>query len=727
MIASNCTMIYRFMLVIFSLSLNIEEQKCNTPEQQKDSTEIKNIIIEARQTAITNLPQALKDLQKAIDLAFELNDNKLLFIAYRTKGSINEENNRLTDAYSCYEKALALQDFLPINKKLDIYLDWAIINKKLAKYEVTRDYYQRTLDLANKVNDQEMIEFVYSGLGTLNGALGVFDKAIEYHLLSKEIAEKRNNIEGVISAYVNISTVYTQSKNYKFAYNSLEKCYELAFDNNDSMRIAYISKVYSKALSAEKKYKEAILYLQKALKYSEPLQDKDMNAQILGLMAHVYTQMEQYEEAEITFKKCFEYSSYFDFYEQPNLYLSLGSFYLKTKRPAEAEIALSKSLELATNRGFIDLIQKTNRSLVDVYQQLGDSKQALKHLKIAKIYEDSIFNGDKIKRIAEAQYKFDMNKTETEHKLSLAKSEKEIQELYLRQNRLILLCVSILSCAVLLFAFFYIKQKNKNNQVLSQKSIEILLKNSRLEKSNEVLQQFAYASAHDLKEPLRSISGFVSIINRRYTQLLPPESSGYMNFVVVGVKRMECLIGALLEYSTLASDEEDSKHSTHLSHILNDVQGNLHSVILEKNAVIEHAGYLPALKISRLHLTQLLQNLIGNAVKFSDKKPLIQVSGKIEDGQYILEIQDNGIGMKEEYSDKIFRLFQRLSRSAEYDGTGIGLAICKQIVDKYESTIRFNSVENVGTTFILSFPTKLVEMNNTIDFNSKLNYTKLSY
>ncbi len=727
MIASNNTIICRLILVIFSLSLNIEEQKCNTPETQKDSTEIKNLITAARQTAITNALQALKDLQKAIDLALELGDNKLLFSAYRIKGSISEGNNRLMEAYTCYEKALALQDFLPISKKLDIYLDWAIINKKLSKYDVTRDYYQRTLNLATKVNDQEMIEFVYSGLGTLNGALGVFDKAIEYHLLSKEIAEKRNNIGGVISAYVNISTVYTQSKNYKFAYNSLEKGYELAYASKDSIRIAYISKVYSKALSAEKKYTEAIIYLQKALKYCEPLEDKGMNAQILGLMADVYTQIGQFNDAEKTFKKCFEYSSFFDFYEQPNLYLSLGIFYLETKRPQKAAIALNKSLELASKSGFIDLIQKSNRSLVDVYQQLGDPKQALKHLKIAKIYEDSIFNGDKINRMAEAQYKFDMNKTESEHKLNLAKSEKEIQALNLRQNRLVLLSVSLLSCVVLMFSFFYLKQKSKNNRMLSQKSIEILLKNSRLEKSNEVLQQFAYASAHDLKEPLRSISGFVSIINKRYTHLLPPESSGYMNFVVVGVKRMESLIAALLEYSTLASDEENSNDSTSLLQILNDVDGNLHSVILEKNAVIQHSGYLPALKISRLHLTQLLQNLVANAVKFSEQRPHVQIVGKVEKEEFILEIKDNGIGMKEEYSDKIFRLFQRLSRSAEYDGTGIGLAICKQIVDKYEGIIRFISVENVGTTFIISFPLKLVDMNATNNYYSKINYLQLKY
>ena len=719
MLARNLITQYRFLLFGCAFFMRMEEQTCRSVDFQKDSIQARAILKSAQNNSLKNFQQAILEAQNALNLALKLKDNKLLLSVYRTQGGINEDNNRLTDAYLGYEKALALQDVVPVNFKLDIYLEWAIINKKLSKYDVTRDYYQRTLDLAYKVNDLEIVEFVYSGLGTLNGALGEFDKAIDDHLRSKEIAEKRNNIAGVISAHVNISTVYTQSKNYKLAYNSLEKGYNLAFAIKDTMRIAYISNVYGKVLNAEKKYSEAIIYHQRALKFCEQIGNKSMIAQTLGLMADVYTQIAQYENAERTFKRCFEYSSYFDFYEQPNLYFSIGNFYLKNKRLSEAANAYNKSLHLASNRGFIALIQKTNRGLVDVYKQLGDSKQALKHMKIAKIYEDSIFNSDKIKRIAEAQYKFDLVKAEAEHKLSITKGEKEIQELNLSQNRIVLVLVSVLLCAVLMFSFFYIKQKSKNNLILSQKNIEILLKNSRLEKSNEVLQQFAYASAHDLKEPLRSISGFVSIIDRKYAQLLPQESSEYMNFVVGGVKRMESLIAALLEYSTLASDEEDIKQSTPILHVLQDVNANLHRIILEKNAVIEHVGYLPALKISRLHLTQLFQNLVGNAVKFSDKKPLVQVKGKLEKNLYIIEIKDNGIGMEEEYSDKIFRLFQRLSRSAQYEGTGIGLAICKEIVEKYEGTIRFDSVKNVGTTFILSFPLQLIESNNDITLHTK--------
>ena len=709
----NFTYTNRFLLISTAFFLCLGKQWCQTVDFQKDSIHARDLLKSAQNIAIINFPKAISETRNALSIAQRLNDNKLKFSIYRIQGDINENNNHLNEAAACYEKALALQDFVSVSNKLDIHLEWAIINKKLAKYDVTTTYYQYALNIANKINDLEMVEFVYSGLGTLNCALGEFEKAIDYHLLSKEIAEKRKNTEGVITAHVNISTVYIKSKNYQLAYEALKKGFDLALEIKDSMRIAYILNVYGKAVNVEKKYNESISYHQDALKYCEALNDKAMIAQTLGFMADVYTKMEQYDNAEKTFNKCFSYSSYFDFYEQPNLYLSLGNFYLKTKRPAEAAKAFNKSLTLASNRGFIDLIQKTHRGLVDVYQQLGQSKQALQHVRIAKIYSDSVFNTEKIQRLAEAQYKFEINKeikeAEAEHKLSMAKSEKEIQELNLTQKRVFLLLLSILLGVGFVFLFFYIRQKNRNNRILSQKNIEIVSRNNRLEKSNEILQQFAYASAHDLKEPLRSISGFVSIINKRYTQLLPPESAEYMNFVVGGVKRMETLIAALLEYSTLASDEEDVKSSTPIIHVLEDVKANLNSIISEKNALIESSDYLPTLKISPLHLTQLLQNLIGNALKFCDKKPLIQVTGKVENEHFILQIKDNGIGMKKEYSDKVFLLFQRLSRAAQYEGTGIGLAICKQIVDKYKGTIRFESVEHEGTTFILSFPKKLME------------------
>jgi signal transduction histidine kinase len=698
-----------FLCLILSFFCQLEKGKCHTIEFQKDSTQIFSLLKCARQHTLTDFPNAILETNNALYLALNLNDKKILFTVYRNTGDVYENNCRLNEAYTFYEKALNLQDFISVGKKLDIYLDWAIVNKKLFNYTVSRDYYNKILNLANSSHDLEMVQYAYSGLGSLNASLSDFDVAINFHLKANEIAETRKDTGSVISIQVNIATIHIQTGSFHLAYSTLEKAFKLASNIKDSIRIGCILNGYGKVYNAEKEYQKAITHHQNALSFFNKAANKRMIAETLGFLADVYTQAGQYNEAEKIFKQCFEYKDFFEFYEHPNLYLKIGNLYLKTQKTSQAQAMFNESLDLATKRGFKDIIQKSYWGLAEVSEQLGDYKNTVKFIKISKTYEDSLATDDKIKRVAEAEYKYDMGKAENEYKLNMAQSEKEIQTLHLSQNRIIVLLLSILLFAGLLFFYYYARQKAKSNLVLSQKNTEIKLKNDRLEKSNEILQQFAYASAHDLKEPLRSISGFVSIIDKKYVKLLPPEASDYMKFVVIGVKRMESLIAALLEYSTVASDSEDIHKATSLVDILEDVKDNLHGVILEKNALILSKGYLPAIKISRLHQTQLLQNLIGNAVKFTDKTPLIEITGKTEATQFTLEIKDNGIGMKEEYSDKIFKLFQRLSRSTQYDGTGIGLAICKQIVDKYNGTIRFESSENVGTTFYISFPIDLIE------------------
>jgi signal transduction histidine kinase len=687
------------------------EQRCANSDFSKDSTNIKTHLLAAQKDITTNFPNALTHAKKALHLAQVLQNKDFLFDAFRMLGRIYEDNNYLVEAYSWYDKALQLQDFLSYTDKLDIYLDWAIVNKKLSNYDTTKEFYQKALNLANTINDSEMKGFVYTGLGTLNGSIGEFDKALEYLVLAKQEAEKRQNTEGVILSETNIAKVYLQAKNYNSAYSHLQKGYDLVVKTKDSVSLDYVLNAYGQISNAEKKYQEAIVYHQKALKYCEKKDDKWMIARTLGFMADAFTKLGQYKMAEIHFNRCFEYGAYIDFQEHPKLLTSLAYLYLKTDQTPKALEYFNKSLVLSSKRGFKALTLKSNIGLTEVYEKMGNYDAALKHRLIAETYKDSIFNEDKSRKIAEVQFKYNNEKTEIDAKMNLDKSEKEIQALQLSQNRtrFILLSILLLSVVSLVSIFYFIKQKNKNNAVLAQKNAEMHLKNERLEKSNEILKQFAYASAHDLKEPLRSISSFVSVINKRYAKLLPAEASQYMNFVIVGVKRMESLISALLEYSTIASDVEDVKEFVSLSDILSDVQFKLNTVISEKNAIIDITGHLPMLQMTHLHATQLFQNLLSNALKFNDKTPFIQIDGQLEKDHYTISIKDNGIGMKRAYSDKIFRLFQKLNSASQYEGMGIGLAICKQIIDKYDGTIGFESVEKEGTVFNITLPVKMIE------------------
>jgi signal transduction histidine kinase len=670
----------------------------------QDTSTIVRLIQSAKLKTFKNFGEAVSDINQAIVIAekYQTADfKKIQFRVYRRAGAIYEENLHLEEARDYYQKALNLMDLVTYDLQMDIMIDWAIIHKKLNHFIVSRDYFNRALKLAQEKNDLEMAEYSYNGLGTLHEFLGEFDLAAEAYLKSNDLSKKRNNNPTTVVSLANISAVYSKSKNFELASKHAKEAYDLALKIDDTIKIGIALNAFGKILNEQGKYDSALIYHQKALAFYDEMNYKRYTVYTLISMADVYINAKKYNLAKDCLLRCLQYKEFLEFYEYPNMYLKLGILYQKTHDFDKAIETYNESITVARQRGIKDIVQKSNFNLSEVYRIKEDYKSAFDCLYTANLYGDSLFNDEKSRRLAEAQYKFDVEKAEGQYQ-----EQKTKQQSYL-------LAIVLLFTVLVVFSLIYIlKMRMRSNAALLQQSKAIQFQNEKLEKSNEILRQFAYASAHDLKEPLRSISSFVYIIEKRYTAILPPEAGEYMKFVTSGVKRMESLLSALLEYSTVASEDQEVTKSTPLSQVLTDVQDNLHVVIAEKNAKIDIRGSMPSLFISKLHLTQLFQNLMSNSLKFTNQQPIIDIQGKVShtDQTYTLKFMDNGIGMRQEYSDKIFRLFQRLSRNPQYEGTGIGLAICKHIVDKYNGKIWFESKENEGTTFFISFPLDVVKM-----------------
>jgi light-regulated signal transduction histidine kinase (bacteriophytochrome) len=259
---------------------------------------------------------------------------------------------------------------------------------------------------------------------------------------------------------------------------------------------------------------------------------------------------------------------------------------------------------------------------------------------------------------------------------------------------------------ILIFMAYILKMRGKNFQELKLKTEEIESKNRKLEESNQVLHQFAYASAHDLKEPLRNIGSFATLLQRRYGKTLNEDANEYLNFITGGVRKMNRLLEDLLQYSTLTMNgKEVQREDVKLNEVVREITQNLHSTIESKNAKVIFPEQMPEVYMSRLHTTQLLQNLISNALKFTVESPLVTIDTEDQNDKVLITVADNGIGIKKEYSDKIFNLFQRLHKNDQrFEGTGVGLAICKNIVEKYNGNIWFESAENQGTKFYIHLP-----------------------
>lgn len=219
-----------------------------------------------------------------------------------------------------------------------------------------------------------------------------------------------------------------------------------------------------------------------------------------------------------------------------------------------------------------------------------------------------------------------------------------------------------------------------------------------LERSNKDLEQFAYIASHDLQEPLRMVGSYMQLIEKRYKGKLDESADEFIHFAVDGAARMKQLIADLLNYSRL--NRESNITEVDLNDLLSSVLHNLSSVIKEKEALI-YVENLPVIHADETQMIQLFQNLLSNAMKFTEPeiKPTIKISCERLDHHWLFAVADNGIGIESQYAERIFVVFKQLHTKAKYNGTGIGLAIAKKIVERHGGRIWFNSEPGKGSVF----------------------------
>lgn len=258
-----------------------------------------------------------------------------------------------------------------------------------------------------------------------------------------------------------------------------------------------------------------------------------------------------------------------------------------------------------------------------------------------------------------------------------------------------------------------ITRRKEDEALLIDLNNKLKQRADELAASNVELERFAYVASHDMQEPLRMITSFLQLFRKKYQDQIDDTAEQYLHFVMDGADRMKRLITDLLEYSRIGSNK-GVREPIDTAQVMKELQEVFVNRIAECNATIICKN-LPIVKGNKTQLFQLFQNLVGNALKYVGKEnPIVIVQGEEEEHQFLFSVSDNGIGIKPMYFEKIFVLFQRLHHKHEYSGTGIGLSVCKKIVEKHGGKIWVTSEPEKGSTFYFTIKKELPEASSAL-------------
>lgn len=340
---------------------------------------------------------------------------------------------------------------------------------------------------------------------------------------------------------------------------------------------------------------------------------------------------------------------------------------------------------------------------VDLYSDLGKgvirAAWESKHARV--VYRSSQLSSaeQQLMQTVDAEALYLVPIATSDHTLGLILAFLEYGSLFVDDD-LKLLTIFSQQTAIILENIMILEQQRRYAEDLEHK---VQQRTAALQRSNEELRQFAHVVSHDLKEPLRMVSSYTQIIETKYGDKLDDEGREYLGFAVDGASRMKQLIDDLLAYAHVQAQSQNFVVFD-MQLVMDEVCRLLHFTIAEANAILD-VDPLPHIRGDQRLITQLLQNLVSNAIKYQkDRQPHVRIKAEKQEDEWVFSVQDNGIGIEPSSLDRIFVIFQRLHVRGEYPGTGIGLAICKKVVEHHEGRIWVESEVGKGSTFYFSIP-----------------------
>lgn len=507
-------------------------------------------------------------------------------------------------------------------------------------YETSLDLLQKTTDTPDKALRSQIL----NNHGYINMELGNYPVALKHFFESLKLREQLNRKESVSVSLNNIGLLYRKQKNYDKAleyYQKTLQCYDETSNEEKLRRVLNnIGNIYLEKGELEK----AFLFFNKVYQLAIESKDKAYQAFSLANVAKIEVHQGNLNQALEDFKKAIHFLDELKMKNKKGVvYNYMCDCLLKLNRPKEALKFGEKALEINQECSAKGEIAESYYKLFETYQLNKDYEKALHyHIKCNELQVE-LFSAEKVNAIKNLELAYEME---------------------------------------------------KNNQALQQLDKEKRL----LKRINEELKQFASVASHDMKEPLRMISSFSNLLERRLKNELDQESMEYLEIIKNNAKRMIDLLEDLLIYAKAGYDHIDLTN-VDLNKVLFKLEDSLRLLINESGGSINY-DTLPVIKTQETLIYQVFQNIIANALKFRKPKvpPIIEIKTEDQKTYHYITIKDNGIGIDQDDLKRIFHVFQRLHPQAHYKGSGIGLATCKKIIAHFGGKIWVTSIAGEGST-----------------------------
>lgn len=705
------------------------------PAQKVDTISINKDLAKIEALINTNKSQASQLLDICLKKSQQLGYAKGQGLSYQYLANLSDANEDSTGARKYFERSHEIFDSVDLIEELaESYRKEGYMLSKMGDYESAMEVYNKGLASIGDENADKPKAKLYSAMAGTMRLKGEYSSSLDYGFKALAIQEKIGDQRGATFTYDRIGVVYKLLRNYtkalSYHFKALHIREHLKSSNADDFGYSYMV-IGDNYFELDSLYKSKD-YFEKSL---ESYQTANENEGVsycythLGIVENALgnqgNALDYYEKAKDLFQKT---------KNQRGLLNTLGymsNIYFDQKKYDQAEKSTLNALQIATDIKSESHIMNNQKMLYMIYRAQNNLQKALYYHELYADSKDKLYNLEKNNEISDIVSKYEYGKANVE---KTKKQQLTDVKMNLRMHQMYYLFGVIV--IGLLFIFYLLKINKQRKQInmrlqqinlkveeqkllLEEKQHEILIANTFLEQkvddrtrdlrqSKEQLEQYVYLASHDLKQPLRSISGFSHLlnINLQSKQKLDLQAEEYLGYITSGVKYMDKLIEDIIDYSNINSGNTGFVDNVSTMFIVQEALNNVGKQVDMTDVEILNQTTDIMISTNAEKLIQVFEQILSNAIKF--KKPgvksVVTIRSKLEQNRNSFEIEDNGKGIKSDYIDRIFEPFLQLQGKHLHAGTGLGLSIVKRIIEQLGGNIYATSQEQVGTCFVIHLP-----------------------